>query len=391
MGKGDPFGPYGVRRRAAENTKRPARMECVTEENGDAVPMGRNAAPAKAERTPYVSQRPVKGAPYRVRERMAEESVRREKLAAARASTRKKTEERNAAGGGEADRKPVSLPVKRIRFRPHTDEIFQKETDAETKAPLRRKRTSRVWIVLSSLLLILAFSVGAGVVIYKTVYRIDTVYVEGSGRYSPEQLLLAAGVNMGDNLYSFSSRRAEERITLRYPLVANLSVARAVPGTVTFTLTEEKAVYRAVLYGEQWALSPAFRLLYPVDAVTAEREGLTLLLLPTVQSAVSGRPLVFLSEGEGQSAKELAEQIRKSSLFERVTSVDLRQPYTLKVVTDHLYLLDFGDRSDVEQKLKVASAVLKDAMFDAGMRAKIDLSVPGETSVVLDDQLDLGE
>ncbi len=391
MGKREPLGSYSVRRLAAENEKKPRPLANAPEEAGDAVPVGRSVQDGKVEKPVRPSVKPGGENPYRVRERMAEQSARRAKLTAARASSRKAKEEKNREDSAAAKKKPLSERINRPRFRPHTDDIFTDGTDPENKVPLRRKRTSRIWITVSAVVLILAFSVGAGAVVYKTVYRIDTVHLEGSGRYSAEQILAAAGVQPGDNLYSFSSRVAKERVTLHYPRISDVSVARSVPGTVIFTVTEEEAVFRTELYGEQWAISPSFRLLYPVDDITAEMEGLILLALPTVQSAVAGRPLAFLTEGEGQAAKAMADLIRNSPLSSRVTSVNLRQPYTLQVVCDHLYLLDFGDRTDVELKLKVASAVLKDELFNTGMRAKIDLSVTGETSVVLDDQIDLGE
>ena len=76
-------------------------------------------------------------------------------------------------------------------------------------------------------------------------------------------------------------------------------------------------------------------------------------------------------------------------LSERITSVDLRNPYQVSMVADKRFLLEFGSNTDLGIKMKVASAVLADELFKTDVKAQIDLSVSDSTSVILDNQLDL--
>ena len=277
----------------------------------------------------------------------------------------------------------------------NTDEIFisQRERDARKLAAYRlaqrRKIGHQVRRGVSAMLLTCLCAGCAMAAVYKLMYVVRVIDVSGTQRYTAEAILNAAGVEEGDNLYSFSSRLVENAVTLRYPYVQALDISRKAPSTVHFTVTEDTAVFYAEIYGELRALSSTMRVLDRVSEEDIDALGLIRLRMPEVESAMAGRVITFQEEKHMRQIRESLAQLLSSPLCERITSVDLRNPYNLSMVADKRFLLEFGDTADMGVKMKVANAVLSDDLFKADVKAQIDLSVTSSTSVILDNQLDL--
>ena len=368
---------YGMRPQDEPRARNPYKVRDAMVRTAAAAPPGR-ARPARAQ---AASHGPAAGA-KRV-SRMGTEGIRR------------------GPHTGQAAPKapPRAAPRQGRRSDPdpamNTDEIFisQKERDARKLEAYRlaRKRKIRYQInrALSALLMMTLFVGCALAVVYKLLYVIRDVDVSGSQRYTSEEILQASGVEAGDNLYSFSSRIAENAVTLQYPYVRELDVSRKAPSTVHFTVTEDTAVFYAEIYGEVRALSPSLRVLDRVSQSDIDALGLIRLRMPEIQSAMAGRVVQFREEKLARQIRETTAEILSSVLSERITSVDLRNPYQVSMVADKRFLLEFGSNTDLGIKMKVASAGLADELIKTDVKAQIDLSVSDSTSVILDNQLDL--
>lgn len=277
----------------------------------------------------------------------------------------------------------------------NTDEIFitQKERDerklAAYRLARRRKIVRQVRRSVSAVFLILLFAGCAMATVYKLMYVVRDIDVTGMERYNAEEILTASGVREGDNLYSFSSRLVENAVTLRYPYVYSLDVTRKAPSTIQLTVVEDTAVFYAEIYGETRALSSTLRVLDRITPDEIDSLSLIHLRLPEVESAMSGRVIDFREEKHMRQIRESLSSLLASPLYERITSVDLRNPHSLTMVADKRFLLEFGESTDMGVKMKVACAVLGDDLFKTDIKAQIDLSVTSATSVILDNQLKL--
>ncbi len=397
MNRAETIGTSSVRDRAQRYAQSRPRYVRDFDESADAVPLKKRHAHAD---TTAASPPPRKASanPYRVRDRMASESAKRAAADALRPPQRKTGSQRAKTNTGTPPHGAVygkartgAAPDSRY----NTDAIFRDDSlsDAQRVAAyrraVRRKMLTRMRRALAALLIVAVFALCAFALVYKTVYVIHDVSVDGTSRYTPEEIAKASGVSAGINLYSFSSRIAEENVTLYCPYVRTLSVSRIVPDRVLLTVSEDTAVFYTELYGELRALSSSLRVLDCVSESDAAAAGLIRLRLPAVDCAVAGRVLSFENDRNTRAIREVLSAALSSGLHSRITSIDFRTPHTLKMVCDHQYLLQFGNMENVETKLKVADAVMKDSLFSSAVRAEIDLTSSGETSVILDNQLDL--
>lgn len=221
--------------------------------------------------------------------------------------------------------------------------------------------------------------------VYRLLFVITEIEVSGNVSYSAEELISASGVSEGDNLYSFSSRVAGEKMKAVCPYVKSLSVKRSVPSRITFTVEEYTPEFFADIYGETFILAGDLTVLESTSET--KPEGLCRLKLPAVASAVCGRSVEFCAESLTSQISGTCAAVISSELDGRIGVIDLRDRFSLTMECDGKYLLSFGTYDDCPTRLRVAAAVLKDEMFESANKAKLDLSNISETKVTVDNTL----
>ncbi len=257
------------------------------------------------------------------------------------------------------------------------------EAARRTAAKGRRRSILRA---LATFLLVMCVFVLLLTVIYKFIFVISDISVAGNSRYSSGEITEASGVNTGDNLYSFSSRIAGEKVHLTLPYVKSFEVRRDIPNRITFTVEEYEARFYAYVYGQRCILSDDLTVLELAPG-TDRCEGLCYLSLPSVREAVCGKKLVFRTQLDEEHVYATVESMIRSELADRITALLLENTYALSMECDSKYYLNFGNYSDCDIKLRVASVVLKDEMFKTENKMRIDLTKNSETTVIIDNTL----
>lgn len=251
----------------------------------------------------------------------------------------------------------------------------------------RRRRKLRETLI--SVALVFGVFVVLCIVTYQLLFVIRSLDTNGSSQYTSEEILAACGVDMGDHLYSFSSRVVQERIMLQCPYVAAVDVRRTPPGSISFFIEEEAPVYYGEFYGEFWEISGSLRILDPISQTDAKEQGLIKLKLPRIREAVSGKKIVFSSERSDRYMQTVLEALAGSNLAGRISMIDLRSAHEIAMACDEKYKLFLGNTDVIETKLRLAVAVLEDELFSGDNKASIDLTDLNATSVIIDNQLDL--
>ncbi len=264
----------------------------------------------------------------------------------------------------------------------------KKRVDAYKRAAQGRKRRKLREILVSAVLM-LGVLVVLCVVTYQLLFVIRNLDASGSSRYTSEEILAASGVDMGDHLYSFSSRVVQETIRLHCPYIAAVDVHRTPPGSIAFDIEEEEPAYYAAFYGEIWEVSRSLRVLDPVSESDAKEQGMIKLKLPEIKEAISGKRIAFSKIRSDDYMETVLDTLQNSDLAERIGMIDLRSPYNISMACDGKYKLLFGDVNVIDTKLRLAIAVLEDELFQSDNKASVDLTDLSATSVIIDNQLDL--
>jgi len=298
----------------------------------------------------------------------------------------KGTASNGVSGVPEEIEEDFSFEEKPERPRPRNYEEKRaqvREAEAQARAGGKAHRYSKKEIIIS-VCLVCATIVLAIFCVYNLFFVVRSITVEGNERYTTEQILASANISEGDKLYSFSSRIAEEDIKMYCPNVKQITVKRTPPGKIIITVEEEEAYYYADFYGELRAMTKDLRVLGGINEDAAVN--LIKIKLPEVSRAVAGETVSF-KQGECKYVFEVALSAAESALVTRLGTVDLTNPNDVKITCDGKYILKLEEYKDSAAKLKIASKVLEDELFNNENKATIDLSELSNTGVVIDNQL----
>lgn len=282
-------------------------------------------------------------------------------------------------------------------FYDNTPDAVRKRKKAElakirTKWKKEAKRNRRLQkfkrVAGSAVIMVLSVTV-LFTAVYKLFFKVKTVDITGSSNYSSEEIFEATGLENGDNLFSFSSVKVGDRIKFYCPLVASTDFDRTVPDKLKIDITEEAPTYYAEIYGVCYGVSDSLRLLERIDESEAYGAGMIKLKLQAVSNAVAGEKIKLRSERAQRYLENTVTLLNASDLKEKITSVDLTDDFDLYMASEHRIKLEFGTQEDMDVKIRLASAILKDELFNNENKATVDLRDTSKSSVIIDNQLEV--
>nr|WP_317322870.1 FtsQ-type POTRA domain-containing protein [uncultured Flavonifractor sp.] len=145
---------------------------------------------------------------------------------------------------------------------------------------------------LLSILIIFA-AILAGCIIF---FRVNTMVVSGNARYTQEEVIAAAGVERGDNLFTLNKYQIADRILTQLPYVEDVSISRKLPDALIFEVAESAGVAWVESGGSYWLMNGRCKLLETGDAALVQ--GKPQLLGLTPESPTVGNTLTVPPEGQ---------------------------------------------------------------------------------------------
>ena len=161
---------------------------------------------------------------------------------------------------------------------------------------VRRSRNRRSLGKLGRMALFVALAAVFVTLAMAAMFRVRTIEVAGTTRYSAQQVIVVSGISEGDSLFSSPDLSV---LHDRLPYIKSAKISRKLPYTITITVSEDSAGYYCELYGEYFALSEDLRVLERADSDEGfVSDGYVRLELPAIDSAVVGGRIVFVSDAD---------------------------------------------------------------------------------------------
>ena len=217
-------------------------------------------------------------------------------------------------------------------------------------------------------------------------FRIRTIEVVGSVRYSADSVISACGITTDMSLYEVTNRDVEI-LPKKLSYIRRASIKRKLPSTLVISLTEDTPVYFAELYGEYFVLSDELRVLEQVfnrDALSDK--GLIELVLPPINTAITGSKIEFEADTTERYVTAYLDALQSSDLLPKVTAFDLRDRFNTDLICEEIYLVYLGNGDELGTKLTAVAGMLENEIFSDKVPATIDASDPSECPVIKDKE-----
>ena len=130
----------------------------------------------------------------------------------------------------------------------------------------RRHRRKGRFAVLYKLMTFLLIC-GALVAALALFFKVESIEITGTSRYSTDEVERASGVHVGDNLYLMDKNAVASRITQQLPYVETVKISRRLPKTLCISVTECRGLAAIEQDGRLWLISEGGKL---VDTAPAD-------------------------------------------------------------------------------------------------------------------------
>lgn len=234
---------------------------------------------------------------------------------------------------------------------------------AQPKAAGGRRRGFGFVYAVVSTLAVIGF-VLAGITVF---FRLENYEITGSTRYGRTDIIVATGLEKGDNLYFFNKFSIQEEMLSKLPYIGEVRLTRKLPKTLVITIRETDAA-AAVKDGGSYIL------------VDAEGKVLERTSEPGSAAVVTGVELTDIRLGgqvktvlprQEKTLTELLSVLASHGLIDRVSSVALEGAYSVTLTYMEKIEVRLGfDDGKTERKIRALGEVLA--------------ALPGDTAGVLD-------
>ena len=260
-----------------------------------------------------------------------------------------------------------------------------------------RRRMGLLFKLLCGAALAAALTVGATV-----FFQVETIAVVGSSRYTPEEVIAASGVAVGDNLFRMNKNQVSQRIRQQLPYIGDVAVQPSSPPPRQWAgkAREKAGAARVEVYadpetaeppdGEQegdksseeapeapeeqgtaatapWLINAAGKLLEEAG----EGSGAIPVTGLTVLSPRAGEQMaVSQSQQERlETLKKLLSALERAGMLEQVGSIDLTHSTWISMVYRERFEARIPLDKDLDHSLGVLALAVEDTVQTRGEQA----------------------
>lgn len=238
-----------------------------------------------------------------------------------------------------------------------------------------RRRRGRFSFLLKLLCfaLIIAAVIGAVTLFFKT----EKIIVEGNQRYTEQEIIEAAGLQLGSNLYLMNKYDHAQAIFRNLPYVESASINRKLPDTLLVEVKECSAAASVPAEGGAWLMSMSGKLLEKTSAVPegcAKVTGCTL-----TAPEVSGEAAFDTDSAYKMTAlQSLLRAAEEKRMRANIETVDLGDDTCLQFTYAGRFTVKLPWTADLSYKLESLATVAD--YLEANEKGAINLMTDGKAS-----------
>ncbi len=229
--------------------------------------------------------------------------------------------------------------------------------EARERYEKKLKKVTRNRRILTGIIAVVAVAAVFAVLSVTVLFNVSEIKVAKAGtHYKAEQILDAAGVEVGDNMITTDWEKVKARAEEKLPYIFSLDISKSISGKITFTVKDGKAalIFKTV---NGYAIADSNGKVLEIIKDKPKNSGLTLLTVKNKINAKPGEVIGFADETEKKLYDNICAAI-KSADIKNITGIDISDQKNIYLEYQSRYRLYLGDDSDIEYKLKEAKKVI---------------------------------
>lgn len=231
---------------------------------------------------------------------------------------------------------------------------------AHGRAARRRKRSKKKYTLYYLLALVLMLCVGAALSL-TVFFKIENIQVVGGTRYAKDDLIDAAGIRLGENLFRLDKKEISEKLIAGHPYIAQVRLQRMLPNSLLLHVTETQPK-AAIEVGQAYMLVDAHARVLENELPTCP-EGYFRVVGFSSQGLSAGEYLAQEDREKLHTLLEIQDSITANGLA-KIKLVDLSDTSDIWLLYDGRVAIELGGRMDIDYKIRAAKAVIDLSVID---------------------------
>ena len=230
---------------------------------------------------------------------------------------------------------------------------------ASDRISRRQRRKKILYAVISALLI-----AGALVIVAAIFCRVSAVEITGTGLYTDKEIMDAAGISYGMQLFHIKRSEASDGIRKSLSGIENAKISFALPNKVKINVTEGEPFYYFEAGGKLYYISENFIALGSSLTVT-DGDKLCRLDGAQIKKYVAGNKVAFYDEDWYYIIESLVSSLKLSDLYDKLTVIETADKFNIAVRYDSRIRIMLGEYANIEEKLEFAKSTIDSLEIDA--------------------------
>ncbi len=240
------------------------------------------------------------------------------------------------------------------------DEFIRKRIERQRRI---RKRRLLIFFFCFTVLLICV-----GIALCFTVFfPIERLSASGSAIYDSKQIINAAELEIGDNLFAISKSTVLKKLQKQLPYIESVELKRKLPSELNIKVkdAEEFAAYH--IKNQYYIVSQSGWVLTKQNEASEK--------VPEILGVAAACEVGTEIEFKNSEQKDLIEQILQSLSAEELSIdyIDISDTLSLKVGVEGRFVVNIGTSNNIEEKIKHLAGMVESIPNEK--RGKINLSM----------------
>ncbi len=234
------------------------------------------------------------------------------------------------------------------------DNFREKEREAAAKKAKQRKRRRRKKQAAVIFVLILLISVLTILILSLTVFfKTAEINIEGSKTYTAEEIISAAEISVGDNLFLLNESKISERVQKQLPFIDEVKLERLLPQTLKITVSETKEEICFIKGTEIFSANKKGKV---IKKYTSVPENMIWVTVSDATKLSEGSTVSFAADREADMFNSYFAMIDEFGF--NVNFINISDPYSTYMKLEDRLIIKFGSGSYFENKAAYLKASL---------------------------------
>ena len=256
-----------------------------------------------------------------------------------------------------------------------SDEVTAEEEE-EPIVPARqpesekKRRIKRIIFYVSAMVIALIICSLLSLTVF---FKIDEIYVEGSTKYSENEIIAASMIKKNDNLILCNTAPGEKNIVEKFPYVDSVDIQKRLFNKINIKITEAKPVSMIKSGDKYYVLSKKGKI---IEIDSDKKYNIPVIVGAKLKNA----RLCGHAEYEDQNTKKYVDEVIsliKKYDIKGISTIDISSLSNIFLLKSNGFKIIIGSPANLDYKFNSASSIINEHVSESDMGV-LDVSVVDE-------------